>query len=388
MTACGGSELQGDPVALPIPFSGTLTADTNILIAEGAPIASPSTLTTAAFLKNQTADLPISWELFDSMSSDLCGTVTFNSMTNPVVSEAGQRREYFLDACVDGSGVEFQACSSMQCFEHATDYTPTSETVDLAASIPGATAGVKKLVCSGNVNRGKGNFVEGQLLNGNFVIDTVLLPDGKTNFNTNRESSVTIDGSSFCEANERQGKVLLTLLVQSFGAYLPGDVIPDAPPILNQLLFPVFSPGSEEIIGTEIHHVHSVTESECKFDIFATSTIQLNDGSFVRIREDHGTLDCIPELDSVLDRVVTDKFLEDPNFDDSIFSANGGRAFHQTAIARKEINCDEPSDATGIFREFCDEFGPYIAEHRSLVMHNPETGSILPIMLVFTFSKP
>src|SRR5688572_13838919 len=72
LTGCAGADSM--PVALPVPFSGSFTGETNIVIAEGTPTLGAASL--KAMGKGQTLDnAPISWNLFKTQGAP-AGTLT------------------------------------------------------------------------------------------------------------------------------------------------------------------------------------------------------------------------------------------------------------------------------------------------------------------------
>jgi hypothetical protein len=414
IVGCGGVS-DNPSVNLPVPFAAPLSADSNLLVAEGNPIGVQSASINSSLRQNQTqtSGFPISWELINSALSNSCGTMTIKSISDPTkitpLPGGGEQREYMLSTSLQASNVDFEVdANNMQCFENRTPYAPTPESVALASSI-GGTADVRKLACSGpiqcvcpgNTPCNKSACVEGNPLTFDLVTDVIVHPDGKTSFNSQRESNIIFDGrmgggASFCvgTGNEPKAKVLMTLILQGFPSFVPPDQIAGAPPVMSEGVVALYLPGSNEVKGLLVHHIHNVTTTFDssggiqQFDTDATSDFYVGT-SFLRVRTIYEHT-YVPELDDPFDQIIktTELYFNDPNFTDTVFSINGGRAYHQTALETVNIDFDS---STGIFRDLFDQFGPYNLQSRCLVKSEtvpPHSFNLMPLIITLTQKTP
>src|SRR5262249_32287209 len=98
----------------------------------------------------------------------------------------------------------------------------------------------------------------------------------------------------------------------------------------------------------------------------------------------------VPELDNPFDEIIktTELYFNDPNFTDGVFNANGGRAYHQTALETVNIDFD---NSTGIFRDLFNQFGPYDLQSRCLVKSQtvlPHSFNLMPLIITLTQRTP
>jgi hypothetical protein len=366
-----GCSASPEPFNLPIPFSGTLTSDTNVLIAEGNPLGGPNaslnlSLTNQSQINNQ---LPICWELFDATSGVSNGTFCFNSMTNPELTPlagVGIRRVYTLDACAT-IGIDREACSStFKVFDFPTDYIPSAELVDFCATLPGTHAEVRKLTGSGNINvkdaRNKG-VVPGQLLDGKLLVGTCCSSGDEECFlRTQFESAVVIHGTPISPlARNPDGKVVFTMITQ--GGALPN---PEDPLGIN---FHILLPGSEEIagefFGTQISGQTippdlPLDQAEV-FDSVTDNKFLLNDSQSSRLVVHNARILAhrVPELDEPIREFLRNNFANTPGVTPRLLEEGAYLTNSVEEVQSAPINCDPAmGEATGIFQDLCIQFGP------------------------------
>jgi hypothetical protein len=76
---CSGSAVEGQPVSLPVPFSGALTPESRVVVSNGDPLAGTGPLSLRRSITKGFSN--VSWDLFNSDGSH-AGIVTYHS-TSP-----------------------------------------------------------------------------------------------------------------------------------------------------------------------------------------------------------------------------------------------------------------------------------------------------------------
>jgi len=150
IVACSGAE-DSIPVALPVPFSGSLTADTRVTVADGEPIHQK-----LSFLKipgSKTANTPTSsgdqWNLFNSDGSS-AGTITYSHLSAFIPIQNSTRFAFTATLnFTNGSEVE---CGDMTCNDFP--YNPEEGVTGSSSNSMARTSGE----CSGLIRKGSGDF--------------------------------------------------------------------------------------------------------------------------------------------------------------------------------------------------------------------------------------
>jgi len=373
-SGCGG--VGTEPIALPVPFSGTLNGDTNLFAVEGNPVGGAS-FSQSLSIKNQSlggGQFPISWNLFDGATGVANGTISLNSRSEPICGPvnpnnpvSGIKCNYDLDACAR-FGINRVACSSnFECFDFPTDFEPTQEIIDFSGMIPGTIPQVRKLICSGNINsndlRNQG-VVEGELLNAKMIIGSACFPgSADCIFNTQMDSSSDVNGAPFSSLiGPPDGNVVFTLVTQ--GPALPHPV-PEDP---LGAVFEVLLPGENGVAGSMFGiELSSSTvppgvppDQADAFEFFLQTDFRLNDpqASRLLIRGLRIITNRVPELDESIREVLATDFAGVPGVTQKLIE-EGVYIFN--SFDRNQtipINCDpQAGEATGIFQDLCVQFG-------------------------------
>jgi hypothetical protein len=340
------------PISLPVPFSGSFTGDTNVVIAEGTPTLGSASLKAAE--KFQTLDnAPISWNLFSDQGS-LKGSLTLfpETMSGLQVapfSAGGVRRVYTLRSCVDLIEGGKTCSSNFQCFEFPTDYVPSFSAGQVVPDDPGAKAVVRKAACSGN------NDKNGQLVDARFLMGMVQRSNGDFLFYSQEDSPIYLQGFGFDpKSGSSESKVVFTVIFQGGSVHQP---LPPNSDTLAVLATPLFLPGSDAVVGTEIDSVKEVMIFspdlfQGKFDanlLIGNSTLRINNAVTLHHR--------IPEIDGVIRDLIATEFAEDPVVTPE-FLENGMVFLNSIPGTSDPINCDPAAnEATGVFRDLCDQYG-------------------------------
>lgn len=354
MAGCGGASSDSTPVSLPVPFSGSFTGDTNIVIAEGTPTVGSRVASLKLSAKFQTVgNAPITWNLFKTQGAS-AGTLTLfpATMSVPEVSPfsaGGVKRAYTIKVCVDliDGG---QTCSSnFQCYELPTDYPPTFSASTVVPDDPGATAVVRKIACSGN------NDSDGQLVDARFLMGMVQLSDGSFIFYSQNDSPVYLQGFGFKgSADPTDSKVVSTVIYQGGDVHLP---LPPASDLLALTAAPLFLPGNDAEVGTKVEAFKEFIPMspdlvQVKTDVsllIGNSTLQINNAVTLVQR--------IPEVEDAVRELVATQFADDPVVTPALLEK--GKVFFNTVAGTADpINCDPSANqANGMFRDLCDQYG-------------------------------
>ncbi len=359
-SGCGG--VGSEPVALPVPFSGSLTSDTNVLIASGNPVGSSPNLLLNLSIKKQAqidSQFPVTWDLFDSTAGVLGGTFTIPSMTSPELTPApggGIKRVYDLDACATFAG-DREACSSnFKCFDLPTNFEPSQELIDFSSSIPGTTPQVRKLYCSGNIDRTEGNVTEGQLLDGKLVIGSACFSgDEECIFHTMEGgSAVYIHGSPFAPlAGAPDANVVATIFTQ-------GGITGEGDPQLPVFKIDIVEPGTVEKIGQFTNINKEFTLFAPEFNLFQTRSdaeFVMNNGSRLLVHNVVTLFHRLPELDEITRETLQTQFADEPGVTPRLLE-EAVLFFNTTGESHTDlINCDpNAGEATGDFATLCEQF--------------------------------
>ena len=376
--ACAGAE--DKPVSLPIPFAGSYTGDTSVVVSNGTPVVNPGNLLRTLSIKAQTSNNnTLVWKNFDASTGAEKGSTTFflDTMTPPILSSftSGIRRNYSLKACFDlGNGT--QVCPNLECFEYPSTFPPSFniDEVSIPPTCEQAKAVFRKAACSGNIKEGLGDFILGQLVDARLGLGMVECANGDFLFFSQKKSAVYIHGTpNFAASGSSSGEVLSTIISQGFASHLS-----DNPPILST---PTFLPGSAAPVGTEDDTVLGrLNITPDHFDGVIDIKACISENDCLIVHQVHLSHDSIPELVDVISEQVRTDFRNDPAFSDLIFADNQQAVFYPTSDDSDQdvipINCEEQ---TGVFKDLCDNFGPLRFDYRCLILANPVTSQVVTV---------
>lgn len=187
LSGCSSGSESG-PVSLPIPFSGSLTADTRVVNSNGVPTAQ------GLLLGHPSGR---SWNLVDL--SGIVGTFSLNldSMTPPVIDRTNpNKRTFTITACFIFDESVSSVCADLEYIDFLID-SPIS--FDLAEAAPGeigAKAVTTKGVASGLIKTGEGLFdgAAGNVIQYNYVYGWVEHSDGVRTFFQHQTGTTLIQG--------------------------------------------------------------------------------------------------------------------------------------------------------------------------------------------------
>jgi hypothetical protein len=248
-----------------------------------------------------------------------------------------------------------EACSSnFKCFDLPTNYEPSQELVGFASGIPGATAEVRKLYCSGNIDRTQGPVTAGQLLDGKFVIGSACFSgDENCIFHSQIESAVIVHGTPFSPVSGTpDANVVSTIITQ--GGTLP---IPNNP-LATEI--DILSPGSLEKVGELIGTTNGAQELAPDSMLVQTNVdadFRLNDGSRLLVHNVQILTHRLPELDQIVRNTLQTDFANVPGVTPRLLE-EGVLFFNTTGESHSDlINCDPSTgEATGTFQDLCNQF--------------------------------
>jgi hypothetical protein len=168
---CAGGAVEGQPVSLPVPFSGALTPDSRVVVSNGDPISGGPALSLREAI-TKSSDV-ISWNFFNSDGSH-AGQVIFGSKTPQNLKKNGNVTTFSVPITFlfdDGCTV---ASSQVNYFDF--DYpigAPNDPTVSQT-----------KGVCSGYITQGTCSFASaiGKLIDCRYVYQSKIV-EGQPFFN-------------------------------------------------------------------------------------------------------------------------------------------------------------------------------------------------------------
>lgn len=176
LIALGGcfNGAESDPVNLPVPFSGALTVDSRVGVANGFPLHS-TTLNGHA-----SGD---EWEVFDSDGNPI-GVVHYTLNFQGGIPEANKNNAFGMTISVqfdDGSGA---TSDSVQFFDFPIDIPPSFDASVAVPDEPGAQVIATKGVASGIITSGTGLFANaaGNTMDLRYVYESILHEDGTVTF--------------------------------------------------------------------------------------------------------------------------------------------------------------------------------------------------------------
>jgi len=363
--ALGGCGATGQiPISLPPPFSGNFDGNTNILVAQGAPAA-----------KNASV---LAWDLFDASAGTTEGQLSFflDTMSPAEVTPFGEgvKRVYTLSACTTSTDGEEICSNNFKCLEYPTDQVATFDASTVVSGDPGAKAVVRKAWCSGN------NNLSGELIDAKLVMGMVELSGGDFKFFSQEASAIYLHGiSPFAKASVPDDRVVFSIVMEGFSAPLPsGD---------QDRSFPLYFPGSEEVVGTDVHRFTSFTAlAPGLFEALAEVEFFVGE-SHVVIHNTRALLNGAPEVDDVFKESIVANLADDPNF--SSAAVENGSTFFTTITEAEPINCDPvANEATGIFRDLCDQYGALDVQFRCSLLLDANSLTIVPMESLWVFLRP
>jgi len=331
---CSGAE-DSMPVALPVPFSGSYTGDTNILVAEGTPTLGSQVASRMLSGKFQdSSSTGITWNLFKSQGA-LAGSFTLfpDTLSNLEVSPfsaGGVKRSYMVRVCADLTQGKQTCSNNFQCYELPTDYPPTFNASDVVPDDPGATAVVRKIACSGN------NDSDGQLLDGRFLTGMVQGSNGDFVFYSQEDSAVYLHNFGFDGSGPPDSRVVSTVIYQGGDVHLP---LPQDSLLLALNATPLLLPGSDAVVGSKVEAFKEFIPMspdliQVKTDVslfIGNSTLQINNA----VTSVHR----IPEVEDAVRQLVATQFADDPSVTPELLEK--GKVFFNTVAGTADpINCD------------------------------------------------
>lgn len=329
------SNLDTEPVNLPVPFSGALTVDTQVSVSNGPPLHQ------GILFGHPSGD---QWELQDSSGRSV-GVVTFflDTASDPIEVENG-RAVFTMNVALDfddGSGLVGEG---VQFFDYPFDVPANFDAVSAAPGEPDALAVSRKGVASGRIVSGTGRFqgAVGQTIDHRYLYGTVRHADGTSTFFTHNLSSWLIHGASGpAKGGEATSgvKVLAVLLEDGTEvAELPGGI----------LKYPLFCEGGA-VCGEETDaNLMIIEATENHLDASIDVTV-CEGASCLTARHARFVGDAVPELQ--------------PGVDDGI-------PFQTTMTVHDPIQC---GDATGKFSAAACA-GKLNLDYRCLNVFSPALG--------------
>ncbi len=377
--SCGSAER---PVSLPIPFAGSYTGDTTVVVSNGFPVGGNPVGSLS--IKNQSVGdtSTLVWKNFDAGTGAEQGSTTFflDTLTDPVITNisSGIKRNYFLTASFDlGNGTQVTS-DNLECFEYPSLFEPTFDINDVTvpSTCEQPQAVFRKAACSGNISEGVGDFTLGELVDARFGLGMVACANGDFLFHTQEKSAVYVHGVG---PNSGSGtpadEILLTIITQGFATH-----VSESPMRLSN---PIFLTGNANPVGTETDTVldqFNVTPD--RFDALLDVQLCIGDGDSNCLigRQIHLLHDAIPELVEVVSEKVRTDFVDDPAFNEAIFQDNQQMVFYPASDGTDQdltpLNCTEQ---TGMFKDLCDNFGPLQLGYRCFILVNPVSFQIVTI---------
>ncbi|HEX5038277.1 MAG TPA: hypothetical protein VFX30_14060 [bacterium] len=168
-----GSCLNGadsDPVNLPVPFSGALTSDARVAVADGFPLHQSD------FMGHPSGD---QWRVFDSDGNPV-GVVHYTLNFNGGIPQADQNNAFGMTISVEFDDGSSATSDNVQFFDFPIDIPPTFDVSIAAPDEPGARVIATKGVASGIITAGTGIFANaaGETMDLRYVYESVEHEDG------------------------------------------------------------------------------------------------------------------------------------------------------------------------------------------------------------------
>ena len=163
-----------DPVNLPVPFSGALTVDSRVGVANGFPLHQTD------FMGHASGD---EWEVFDSDGNPV-GVVHYTLNFNGGVPEANKNNAFGMTISVEFDDGSSATSDSVQFFDFPIDLPPSFDSSIAAPDEPGARVIATKGVASGIITSGTGLFANaaGNTMDLRYVYESILHEDGTVTF--------------------------------------------------------------------------------------------------------------------------------------------------------------------------------------------------------------
>lgn len=170
LSGCPGNGVNSDPVNLPVPFSGALTVDSRVGVANGFPLHQTD------LNGHASGD---EWEVFDSEGNSI-GVVHYTLNFVGGIPEANKNNVFGMTISVEFDDGSSATSDNVQFFDFPIDLPPTFDASIAAPDEPGAQVIATKGVASGIITAGTGLFANapGNTMDLRYVYESILHEDG------------------------------------------------------------------------------------------------------------------------------------------------------------------------------------------------------------------